>query len=328
VLDISKLRPYIPFARLSPISTFPFRTLSKCSFLFKKVLFIIGAQWRLCGASVLGFEPDGNAVLKLNKSYPLGPKGTVLRMPLDRVIFNSVRQTGKWEIEESRFLAEALDQANKNLDSEFALVDIGANSGIVSIQAMNLADTNSDLFLFEPLPQHSSALEFNVGQLKGRGNVTVNDFALGDKDEITTIFTQLSNYGNSSLIKSVVPESEQIQTKIKVVDAKMYSTNYLSHYVSLVLKCDTQGMDPLILSRIPDIIWDKVIAAVVEIWALPEIEIKHVEGLIAMWSGFKIELEILSPIKKRKVEISTSDLKNLWTEKSYRQGNLYLTRVR
>ena len=191
---------------------------------------------------------------------------------------------------------------------------------------MNLAETDNDLFLFEPLPKHSLALKFNVGQLTGK--VIVNEFALGDKNETTTIFTQISNYGNSSLIESVVPEFEQIRTEVNVVDAKQYSIQHLALYDSLVIKCDTQGMDPLILSRIPDVIWDKVICAVVEVWALPEIEIRHVESLIKMWSGFKIELEILSPMKKRKVQISSSDLRKIWIGKSHTQGNLYLTRVR
>jgi FkbM family methyltransferase len=325
---ISRIKPFIPIPRISPISTFPSRTLSKFSFLFKKILMVLGSKSRLSGARVLGFASDGNAMLMLNKSYVLGSKGAVFRMPLDRVIFKSVCQSGKWEIEESRFLAAGLVWANHNPESKVALVDIGANSGIVSIQSMNLVDTNSDLFLFEPLPKHFSALRFNLGHLKGNGKVTANEFALGDKDETTTIFTQLSNYGNSSLVESVVPASEQIQTEIKVVDAKTYAIKHLAHYSSLVIKCDTQGMDPLILSRIPESIWDKVNHAVVEIWALPEIEIKHVERLIAMWSGFQVELEMLSPIKKRKVHVSLPDLKKIWLEKSYTQGNLYLTRLR
>ena len=325
--DISELKSYIPFPKISPISTFPLRMLTKWNFILKRFLSASGAKLGLCGASVLGFEVNGNVRLKLNRSYALGIKGTVLEVPLDRVIFKSLRQTGKWEIEESRFLAEALVRAHQGLNSKVALVDIGANSGLVSLQSMNLADTTSDLILFEPLPKHIAALKYNVSQSKNMGNVTINKFALGDKNKITTIFTQLSNYGNSSLFETVVPESEQIQTEIRVVDTKEYSIKHLASYDSLVIKCDTQGMDPLILSRIPDVIWDKVTCAVVEVWALPEIEIRDVESLMEMWSGFEIELEILSPIMKRKVQISSSDLKKIWMGKSYTAGNLYLTRV-
>ena len=63
----------------------------------------IGAKSGLFGASILGFASNGNVMLALNKSYALGPKGTVLEIPLDRVIFKSVRQSGMWEIEESIF---------------------------------------------------------------------------------------------------------------------------------------------------------------------------------------------------------------------------------
>jgi len=98
------------------------------------------------GAKVIGISPSGNTLLELNKNYALGCKGTVIELPRDKMIYEFIKNRGGWELEDSEFLANGLRKASKQLDVDIALLDIGANTGLVTLQALNLANTNNEVF--------------------------------------------------------------------------------------------------------------------------------------------------------------------------------------
>ena len=84
------------------------------------------------GSRIVGATFNGNTLLQLNKKYALGDKGTVLELPRDSVIFESVQKRGVWELDKSKFLAHGLKRACRNTD-KVALLDIGANTGLVTL---------------------------------------------------------------------------------------------------------------------------------------------------------------------------------------------------
>jgi len=94
------------------------------------------------------------------------------------------------------------------------------------------------------------------------------------------IYTESKNYGNTSLFESAVPEMDRIQQKILLVNTEHFFENNLMSYDRYVIKCDTQGMDTLICSNIPDMVWQKTECAIIEVWALPEINAQHVDSLL------------------------------------------------
>ena len=272
------------------------------------------------GARIVGVTQSGNTLLRRNKDHALGRKGTDLDLPRDLVIFESVKRRGDWELEESEFLAFALRKVKKLQNSKVALLDIGANTGLVTLQAMNLSKTSIEVFLIESIHRHVSAIEHN---LKGLPNIHVNEFALSNKNGKSEIFTQTTNHGNTSLLKSVVPSDELIRTQIKLVDTVEYCNNFLKGFDNYVIKCDTQGMDALILTRIPISIWQSMEAAIIEVWALPEIPEQDVTNLLAMCQDFKFAC--WHP--KSQERIGLNEISEYWLSKSGTFRNLFLSKT-
>ena len=201
-----------------------------------------------------------------------------------------------------------------------ALLDIGANTGLVTLQAMNLSKTITEVFLFEPIPRHVSAIERNLRNLP---SIHINEFALSNENGQSEIYTQTTNHGNTSLLKSVVPSDELISTTIELVDAAEYCNKFLNGFDNFVIKCDTQGMDALILSRIPNRIWERTEVAIIEVWALPEIREQDVTHLLAMCQNF----EYASWHPKSQEVISLNEISEYWLNKSGTFRNLFLSKT-
>lgn len=271
------------------------------------------------GARIVGVAPNGNTLLQLNKNYPLGSKGTVIELPRDRVIFEYVQKSGVWELDESKFLAHGLKKACRNTP-KVALIDIGANTGLVTLQATNLSNTSVEVFLFEPIPRHAAAIKSNLRNLS---NININEFGLSDKNGQADIFTQATNHGNTSLLNSVVPEIGMISTRIKLVETTAYFKKFLNNFDKYIIKCDTQGMCALILSRIPESIWKNCVSAVIEVWALDEISKQDVETLLSMFQEFE---HVAWQFNTREEKIELSEVSEFWLSKSGSFRNLFLSK--
>ena len=120
-----------------------------------------------------------------------------------------------------------------------------------------------------------------------------------------------------------VASKGKIVNEIELRDTAEYCADFLSGFDSYVIKCDTQGMDALILSRIPQRIWENVECAVIEVWALPEINELDVEKLLSMWEGFKY----VSWEPNSKKTITLDEINQFWLKKSGKElGNLFLSK--
>lgn len=271
------------------------------------------------GARIVGVCQNGNTLLQLNKDYALGSKGITLQVPQDQVIFESLRRRGIWELEESEFLARALTKVGKQANSKVALLDIGANIGLVTLQALNLSKRSVEVFLFEPIPKHVEAMEYNLRNLP---NIHINEFALSNKNGNSEIFTQTTNHGNTSLLKSVVPFDELIITQIKLINTAEYFDNFLMGFDSYIIKCDTQGMDASILSRIPNRFWQSTECAIIEVWAIPEIREQDVTRLLAMCQNF----QYASWHPKSQKSIGLDEISEFWLSGQETYRNLFLSK--
>ena len=316
---MSNFRNWVPVSAPLPIKTFPKRLIKKWIYIAKNIVSLIGVRMGFLGARIVGTTPNGNTLLQLNKNYALGPKGTVLELPMDLVIFKSVRKWGSWELEESEFLARGIRKAVGG-GKKAALLDVGANTGLVTLQAMNLSKTSIEVFLFEPIPRHVSAIKHNLGNLP---NIHVNEFALSNENGNSEIFTQATNHGNTSLLASVVPSDGLIKTPIKIIDTAEYCDSFLVGFDNYVIKCDTQGMDALILSRIPNRIWQNTEVAIIEVWALPEIRKQDVTRLLTMFQNFNY----VSWNSNSRERIDLDEISEYWLSKSGTSRNLFLSKT-
>jgi hypothetical protein len=105
---MTNFRSWIPLVKPYPIKTCPQRLIRKWLYIANEATLMIGFWLGFSGARIVGVSQNGNTLLSLNKDYALGRKGTILELPRDLVIFESVRKQGIWELEESEFLARGL----------------------------------------------------------------------------------------------------------------------------------------------------------------------------------------------------------------------------
>jgi FkbM family methyltransferase len=318
---MSNFRSWIPISNPTPIKTFPQRLIWKWTFITKRVISSSGIRLGFFGARNVGIAPNGNALLQLNKDYALGCKGTVLELPRDQVIYEFINKKGFWELEESKFLARGLKKVCQDSHKiKVALLDIGANTGLVTLQAMNLSNVTAEIFLFEPLPRHAQAIGQNLRNLP---NVHLNNFALSDKNGQAEIFTEATNHGNTSLLHSVVKDIGMISTQIQLVETTEYCNEFLTNFDSYVIKCDAQGMDALILSRIPELIWKNCESAVIEVWSLNSISKKDVDAFLSMCQEFEYVGWHPNTEKER---IELSEVSEFWLSKSGSERNLFMSK--
>ena len=303
------------------MATFPKKLIAKWFFISKNLILILGSNLGFFGAKVLGTTLSGNTLLKLNKNYSLGKKGFILELPRDQVIFSSIRKNGEWELNESEFLAVGLNKICLKYNLKTALLDIGANTGLVTLQTMNISATNNSVFLFEPIPRHTIAIKHNLMNLSKTNNIHINEFALSDRNENSYIYTDALNHGHTTLLKSLVSQNKRIETIIELVDTNEYCNNFLNGFDGYVIKCDTQGMDALILSRLPINIWLSTERAVIEVWALPQINAQDVDKLLIMWSNLDF-----SWTSDFRIRIGLNEIREFWLSNSGLSKNLFLTK--
>ena len=320
-----KIKSWIPLPRLLPLRTFPLRMRLKFVFIYKAMRQIVFLRIGKIGAKNIGTNEIGNTLLRLNRDYPVGKKGFIIELPKDEVIFEKLQFTGAWEREISEFLACGLMKISLDENSKPAMVDIGANCGFISLQTMNLSKTTQDFYLIEPLPRHVHALRNNLQGISKTKSIHIFEFGLSDKSGSSDIYTEMLNQGNSTIFSSVLKSDNNVITRIKLSDTKDFCEKSLFGHTGYVIKSDTQGMDALILSRIPDKIWRKVECAVVEVWALPDIKENDVHNLFAMWGDFDC-ISWSSNSTEASSYISLEEVGEFWLSKSGKERNLFLSK--
>jgi FkbM family methyltransferase len=237
------------------------------------------------------------------------------------MIYEHIKNYGSWELNESQFLAEGLKKANLSGFRKIALLDIGANTGLVTLQALNLSQVEKiEVFLFEPILRHILALEHNFKSLI---NIHFEGYALSSLNGESNIYTEEYNHGNSSMWKSLVAPIGMIETKVKLVKTSDYCKNFLTKFDAYIIKSDTQGMDALIMSRIPSRIWKKIECCIIEVWAINEISALDVDNLLLMSANFKY----ISWNSKSKERIGSNEIREFWLSKSGAVRNLYYSKV-
>ena len=235
--------------------------------IFRKLLPFL----HLKGARKFDELQNGNVLISLNTASSLGPKGTVLEVPKDDIIYQELRHRGEWEKEVSDFLSSCIKDLKKK-SRNITLLDLGANIGLISLQVINDLEFSIELIAVEPLPQHISALERNLKPISRINDVIILPVALGLESKMEYIHKQNTNSGNTSLIARVVPNDQVSKVRIQMLDTEEFASKYLASDSNFVIKSDLQGFDAKVLARLGKQIWEKTYAASVEVWALTEIE--------------------------------------------------------
>jgi FkbM family methyltransferase len=319
---ILRITKWLPITNPLPVSTLPKRYVKKFPFIIRNLVELLGPKIGLTGATVIN-SYSINTFLQLRRNYPLGRKGTLIEIPKDLVIFEKIRRFGHWELAESKFLASGLRKACAKSHRSTAFLDIGAHVGLVALQAMNISKTRNDVFLFEPLPGNVIAIKHNFMNLSKKVNIKINQFALYDKNCTAQIYTDSANYGKTSLSKPIFQITNMLQTRVKLVDTREYFDKYLKNYDNYVIKCDAEGSDALICSKIPYTVWKNVESAIIEILAGPNVIETDVDHLLNMWQHF----DFISFQSSSNQNINLNQVKEFWLSKSNSTRNLFLGKM-
>jgi len=313
---IRLVRQMFPIPRLFPISSFFGRLLEKnihtLSWYFLSLI-------RFSGSTFLRRDDIGNGVLSLNRDSPLGNKGDEISLPIDDVIFQWVLRRGRWEEQESNFLADYVNQSD---NGNIIFIDIGGQAGLVTRQFLYRLDRPiSKAWIVEPFDAHISAIQNNCYKWIASGVLGIFPYALDDIESQKQLHIQNTNSGNASLIELFqnTDSSKSYPVEVKsVIEFEKFFSNVNS---SIVLKCDIQGMDSKVLSLFSKEFWGQVSCCVVEIWAIHTIEVADVETLMKRWGHFML----LSWDPTREKNCTLDEVRNFWLSKSGSTRNLYLS---
>jgi len=310
-----------PSSILSRQNSYLSKLVLKLLKLSRNILVRIG----LYGGKFVDPNNSGIKVLRLNRKCSLGSKGDLLYLPSDETICNYVRLRGSWELADCKFLvSEMIRHSNPKAQSQKTLfLDIGANSGLISRQVRNLLGKEISMILVEPIPMHIEAIRFNLEKYHSGQDILIIQGALSNVDGPSEIYVQESNRGNSSLLQHAMMEHQSEKLNVQLIDTLKFSNEYLSNFENIVLKSDTQGFDAKILSQIPPNVWSSIKSAVIEVWALPEVEHSDVTRLINTWQNLAIfKFYSSSSIS---LELTLEEVQLMWCSKSGKSMNLRLT---
>ena len=201
---------------------------------------------------------------RLSEDGPLGPKGSSLIVPNDRSMLPSIFSQAKWQEEEQEFLAERLSD-----DKPRILVDIGANIGLFSLQALHRFECLTKSFCIEPDPDNFAALSWNLRRFEPR-RARLFNVALSTDEGRATLFRDPSNFGNYSLLASAMEGRSHLTVEVGIETVSAWAGDHLAGEETIVWKSDTQGLDETIVAATPPEVWRRVECAIIELWRIPK----------------------------------------------------------
>ena len=274
------------------------------------------------------------ATIEIRRSCPLGSKGEIFCLPAGKFILESVRTIGSWEEDISNFLARETTSAlnyssgekRSDKSASVTLLDLGAHVGLIPIQiARNLfsqgeATVKFNLILVEPMQQNMSPLQFNIGKLGYFSEVHFEQAAVSNHRGKTRIYRDSRDSGNTSLLRTNVAEENLIEEECKVIHISDLGLK-LHTDSKLLLKSDLQGLDAHVLSEMPEYIWQRIYAGVIEVGSKPEVSPVSVANVLRRLEPFEKYTSL-----NTKDTITPQRIYDLWTDKSGREFNLFIRR--
>ena len=216
-------------------------------------------------------------VVTLAEDCPLGAAGSEVALPLDAMILPQVLAKGAWEGELVKRVADLCRP-----DWRYQLLDIGANSGLFSLQLMRARPSIARVVAVEPHPHNASILKRNLGS---NAKVEILKVALGASAGALEFFEDLTNAGNYSFFPNqIAPENRRV-TKVAMEPVRHFLPHHVIPEMPLIWKSDTQGYDTIIVAETPDSIWSQVEIALVEVTPTRE-TVEYIPAFIAKLAQF------------------------------------------
>ncbi len=267
---------------------------------------------RLIGASKPVTVNHDLVYVRMRFGSPCGKKNTKIFIHQDHTIYGGLCELGSWAYRDCVFLTNGAKQ-------DSVLLDLGANVGLMSLQFLNLTQQyNLRAILVEPMPSEGYAIKQNF-QNK---NYRLNNVALTDFDGTSQFYVRDGNRGNSSLNKNRMRREDYSEVTVNTLSVESFVSQLdLLDHESIILKCDLEGSDASVLSKLPTTLWDRVSRGVIEVWSHKEISALDVEELMQKIKDYKLSFD-----PNFKKLISHNDLAKFWTGGADQSKDLYIIR--
>lgn len=275
-----KIRYTIPVVKIFPLSTLRRRWIEK--------LFVTKHFLGLSGAKVIGGD-NGNLLLKFLNNCEIGLKGQIVKLPFDQFIFQHVKIFGEWGGAESAFLSSKICELVDSglVSSKITFIDMGANVGLVSTQTLAKSPHGVKGIAVEPIPVLVDALKHNLASLIPASQVKIIPYALGVKSSAALISIDPRNFGSSSLAIDKQMQSGNYSMEINVVDVVEFANSELVEDDLFVVKSDLESFDCAVLATLPDDVWARVFAGVIEVTSDANVDISRLPKLLVQLARYR-----------------------------------------
>lgn len=198
------------------------------------------------------------------KDCALGLAGDRILLPFDQVMFPRIIANNGWALEALGFLEHHIDPCQS-----YAVLDIGANIGLFTRQLATRFANIGHFICVEAEPENFRALQYNVASLLGERGALYN-VALSHAEGQTRFFRDRENFGNYSLNDDAMRDRpfDTVMVKSVAADRWLVENVRVQTNERLIWKSDTQGYDELIISLTPLSVWDRIDAAIIELWRI------------------------------------------------------------
>lgn len=142
---------------------------------------------------------------------------------------------------------ETVQLLKKYLVPKGCFIDVGANVGYLSAVAMSLVGPNGQVHSFEPVREHFERLK-QLQIQNPRYSLTINAFALGDKDEKSKIsITNRPNIGWNSMVPGGMPA--HLTRRVDEIEVHRLDDYLMKHRIQNVglIKIDVEGFETQVL---------------------------------------------------------------------------------
>jgi FkbM family methyltransferase len=256
---------------------------------------------------------EGRYYLKLKRNCRLGERGQVVHLPKDEVISRFVRGTGTWDKETVDFILRNTKDIHKS--SPLAMLDLGSNVGLISLQVLN--QNKIKTILVEPVPEFAEFSRLNL--VKHIESVQIHNVALSDRSERRYIYIEDNNKGNSTLDEKLISGLHE-RIEISTIDARDFFNTVFEQDLKIVLKSDMQGSEAKVLSKMSLQQWNQVTSASIEIWATIDVVESDVEICVNNFANFSY----VSWHPKKGERLTKDEVRAFWLKGDNSFRNLYL----
>lgn len=314
-------RFYVPIVNPMPFRSMLTRLKVKLNRIaFRVTNYYVLPYFKVSGAKDIGVNSDGNHVLSINSEKFLGKKHTLISMQKDSGIYEYVRVTGGWQLEECHVIAEALDKSALSTGMMSTFVDIGANVGLISLQVANIVKSRIKIQAVEPLPRHYKSIPSKLAKAQNIDSIKIWPVAISKDDGLAEIYSEKSHFGNTSLDKKSMGKHKFKTEKIETISALKIFSEMNQDLTKFVIKVNTQGLDLFIISAIPEGMLQKTDCILLEVWSQKGISKKQVERIDSICSMFSDIFIIGEP----QIKLNANDVKNVWLSESNKTVDLVL----